>query len=178
MYQTHNMLWVLPIAGAFWLAAVANAILSKRRGSKAPDWIMITCFVGFGACIAVLTGMREYDDARERAELRGIDPAGVLHLSLSRAGSQKEITEPASVLAVISELKSIKHILAHHSHENDFVDIDFEYQQRAYHYHIGLDSDRPQEYWVEAGGGRLNSATFGPLIDKLMAQPVPSAPRL
>ena len=173
MYQTHDMLWVLPIIGACWLGAAVTAILSKRRGSKAPDWIMITCFVGFGTCIAVLTGMREYDEARERAELRGIDPAGVSHLTLGHAGLQKEITEPASVLAVMSELKGIKHILAHHSHDNNFVDIDFEYQRRPYHYHIGRDSDRPQEYWIEAGGGRINSATFGPLIDKLMTQPVP-----
>jgi hypothetical protein len=172
MYHTHDMLWVLPIIGVCLLGAAVTAFLGKRRGSRVPGWLTLTFLLGFVACIAVLTGMREYDEARERAELRGIDPAGVSHLTLGHAGLIKEITEPASVMAVMSELKSIKHDGAHHSHENDFVDIDFKYQQRSYRYDFVRDFDRPQEFHVEAGGGGINSATFGPLIDKLMAQPV------
>jgi len=169
------MLWLLPVAVACWLGAVVVSVLSKRPTWDIPRWLPIAFALGFIACIVVMTVMRGYDDAQERAELRGIDPAGVSHLTLGRAGVKKEITDPSSVLAVMSEIKAIQNIGAHHTHPNAFVDIDFEYKQRPYHYHIGRDSGLPQEYWVQGGGGRINSATFGPLIDKLVAQPVQPA---
>jgi hypothetical protein len=171
MYHAHNMLWLLPVAVACWLGAVVVSVLSKRPGSNIPRWLPITFALGFIGCIVVMTVMRGYDDAQKRAELRGIDPAGISVLHLGREGVGVKIPDPPSILAVMSELKAVQNIGAHHTHPNAFVDVDFEYQQRPYHYHIGRDSGVPQEYWIEAGGGRINSATFGPLIDKLVAQP-------
>jgi hypothetical protein len=173
MYHAHNMLWLLPVALACALGAAVTGRLCKRRGSKVPGRLPEVFIFGFMASIALMIVMREYDDARERAELRGIDPAGVSHLTLSHAGVKKEINEPDSVLAVMSELKKIKYVGAHHSHDNDFVDIGFEFQQRPYHYQIGRDSERAQEYWIGGAGGRIQSAKFGPLIDKLVPQPTP-----
>ncbi len=176
MYHPHNVLWLLPIALACWLGGAVTGLLSRLRPGSVSGRLKFVFIFGFIGCIVSMIVMRNYDDAQERAELRGIDLAGVSHLTLAHAGLKKEITEPASVLAVMSEFKAVQNIGAHHSHPEDYVDVDFEYQQRPYHYHVGRDSDRPLEYWIRGAGGRINSETFGPLIDKLMAQQAEPAP--
>jgi hypothetical protein len=112
-----------------------------------------------------------YDNARERAELRGINPAEVSHLTLGRGGVNMEIYDRNLVMALMFELRGIRNIPDHRSRPTDLLDLEFEYQQRPYHYRIGRDSHRPQEFWIQGAGGRINSTTFGPLIDTMLAQP-------
>ena len=116
-----------------------------------------------------------FGDWRLREELREIPPQKVTNLTLSKDGVKKQIIDPSDVLELMSQIQSIKYIMAHHSVPKDEFDISFSYDGQQFHYRFGRDSDQTNEYWVfnervseTEEIGRIKSGEFGPMIDKLL----------
>ena len=174
MYQPHNLLWfifctVLCASGIF-----VTRLLSLKVKNKWGIISKIFClgFVLFGL-LAVCT--KTYDDYRLRTELRRIPTDKILNFRLSNGKSSREIVSPSDISALISRIQLLKDVWSHHSHPIDPFTIDFKFDGDNYEYEIGRDSERPNEYWINAVGrdediGRSHSSDLGQILQSLLAE--------
>ena len=181
MYQPHNLFLLIPCALLCWLLAAICIMLRNEEIFKVPRFprIKVPRFPGifgiaFLGIIVLMFGVREYDDYRFRAELRDISPDRMQHICLIKQRTRREIVDASEVSELMSRIQSLKSIGAHHSHPTDPFEITFLYAGQEYLYTIGRDSERPNEYWVNADSreddiGRIRSDDLGQIVQRLLA---------
>jgi hypothetical protein len=172
MYQPHNLSWFIVCALLCILGAVVTRLLSLRAKNKFEKVSGLFAF-GFVLFLLLTAGVKMYDDYRMRAELRKISAEKVSYFRLSNGKSSREIASPADISALMSRIRSLKNIWAHHSHPVDPFTIDFKYDGESYEYEIGRDSERPDEYWINAVGrdediGRVHNSDLGQTLQHLL----------
>ena len=173
MYQPHNVLLFVPCALLFWLLG-AISITLHNKGKLKVGWLSGVFGFGFVGAIFLMAGIKEYDDYSLRKELRNIPPNSMSHFSLSEGESRQGIDSSLDVSKLMSQIQTVKHCFAHHSHQTETFEITFEYRSQCYQYSVGLDSRRPGEYWVNALGreydiGRFHSDDLGQVVQSLLA---------
>ena len=172
MYQPHNLLWFILCALLCILGTVVTRLFSLRAKNKFEKISALFAF-GFVLFLLLMAGIKTYDDYRLRMELRRIPTDKISSFRLSNGKSNREIVSPADISAVMSRLQPLKNIWAHHSHPVDPFTIDFKYDGESYEYEIGRDSERPDEYWINAVGrdddiGRVHNSDLGQALQHLL----------
>jgi hypothetical protein len=122
---------------------------------------------------------RQHDNWRLREELRNVAPAEVAEVVLSRGNLQANVTDKTELAKLFSLLRSVARVAAHHSHPTDEFEVTFQFKGQLYHYRLGRDSKKEDEYWVfrvgqpRAGNqdieiGRIQSDQLGQLMATLL----------
>jgi len=144
MYQPHNLYWLLlPLLFfAVWFAVQCVRYQGKNRKKMIWPWL------GALGVILLINVVSHYDDMKLLEELRGFHPAAINTLVLSQGNRRREINTPSEIAALISAFQSITNVAAHHSNPLNRFDVVFDYQYNAFHYQVGRDSEKPDEYWV------------------------------
>jgi hypothetical protein len=148
MYQPHDIRWFL-LSFVICLVLLGVAVLLRERSKwRLPKWTVPALVAVTALQLVLAGGTRAYDDGGYRDELRGLDPGKIKRLGLSQGGMTREITDPSQVSDLFSQIQTLKSIGAHSSHPTREFDLVFEYDGHRYHYRVGRDSARPDEYWV------------------------------
>ena len=179
MYEPHNPIWLT--FSLLALVALGGGLVLRCRRRKVP--ISRPWAIGFGILaglhLAVLLGIKNYDNWRLRQELANVVPAEVTHLVVRRGTVQKEILPQPAITQFLAPVQAVRSLPAHHSHPVDKFDFAFDYRGQRYHYQLGRDSERADEFWVFPLGrlvlgqedsemGRVRSAALGPQVNALL----------
>lgn len=177
MYQRHNLLWF--VLSILLTAAVLGVftVLQRKKLLNIPSRILALLPWLMTLQVVLLFGVGAYDNWRLRAELRQVSERGVM--ALSWEGGQITITNQAAISNLVSLIQTVKRGAAHHSHPLSYHDITFEFNGQRFHYRLGQDSQRADEYWVFRAAtlgnqakpdleiGRIHSHDLTRLLDEL-----------
>ncbi len=180
MYQPHETTWcfftfllLLALAGVMFY-------LRKEKKPAIPRWVPPALAVLAALQIACAGIIRICDERELRNELRHLPRSNITKLVLARSGVSREIADPQQIAALMSLVQSARYVGAHHSYPKDLVELIIESGGNSYHYQVGRDSDRPDEYWILERGrsvgtlgreiGRVQTPQLGPMLDRLLEQ--------
>jgi hypothetical protein len=143
LYEPHQTAWF--ILSFFILFASAIVFLSINRKQKK---ISATIALAAMAQIFIAIGLQLYDNHQLRDELKQIDPLQVKILKILKDKNSIQSIHTAKKAELFSYLHAIENISAHHSEPINEFDLYFIFNGYEYHYKIGQDSERKDEYWV------------------------------
>ena len=181
MYQPHSFTWLIFTFVVTLILLLVLVFRPATSGVWASKRLQVGLWILAVVQLLLVAGIRGYNHRRLRQELVGILPTEVAHLVFHRGQTRREIATPAQASQFFAELQSIKAISPHHSSATRRIDFSFDYRGHTYHYQIGEDSDRPDEYWIFLGDrvgasqraieiGRLQSSQLGPLLRQLLEE--------
>jgi hypothetical protein len=179
MYQRHSLIFfVFTILVSI---VVVGALIALKRLNKLPlpQWLVSLLPWLITLQVVMLFGVGSYDNWRLREELRNVAPAGVGELVLSRGNLTAKVTDKTEIAKLLSLIQTVARAAAHHSHPTDEFDVTFEFKGQVYHYRLGRDSKKDDEYWVFRAGqaragnqdleiGRVQSSLLGPTVANLL----------
>lgn len=179
MYEAHNPLWFTLGFIIFAVLFAVAAVQRRRQKLNISQGVLIALGLLAFLQIVLVLALQRYDDTKFRAELRGLAPAEVTKAILERGGLRREITNHQEIGELLGLIQSLRGVAAHHSSPTGKFDVFFEARGNLYHYQLGQDSERADEFWVfpvgksYAGGegieiGRVRSVRLGPLVDNLL----------
>jgi hypothetical protein len=179
MHQPYNPLWFLGSFAVLLLALAVALLLDRSKTITVPRWALLLLAVAAALQLLLAGLLQVRTDSQLRQELQSIPLTPISNLVLSRAGITRSITNQAEVDLLLRSMQSLSAVDAHHSYPVDLVDVSFDSGGNHFHYRIGHDSQRPDEYWITEAGrapagssgreiGRVESAQLGQILQRLM----------
>lgn len=146
MLAALNPIWfVLGFVGCIAIFAVASILRQRQRPGASRTRLT---FIWAIALLLIAFGLRGRDNHRMRNELRSISPAAVSKIVLGQGDRRIEIANAPEITNLLSRLQSVTAISGHHSHPTHAFDVLFEAGGRRFHYRVGRDSQRADEYCI------------------------------
>jgi len=143
MYEPHQTTWFV----LSFLILFASAVIVLLLNRKQKKISAVIALVGM-AQIFIAIGLQLYDNHQLRDELKHIDPLQVKNIKILKDKNSIQTMDTAKKAELFSYLHGIENISAHHSSPVNEFDLYFVFHEHTYHYRIGPDSERKDEYWV------------------------------